>query len=304
MNKTGILNLLKKREFILISALLLGIVFGDAARFTKQLTLPALALAMTVSVSRVSSSAFLPLQKTMRSTLLAVFFNYLVLSPVILLMGWWLMPESALWIGFVTVSAAPPGVGIIPFTYLLEGDINLSVIGTIGAYLAALIIAPLMTLLLLGEALLQPTKLVVIILELILVPLILSRVLLVKGIARYSEKWGGTVINWSFFLVIFTVVGLNREVFLGQPTVLVLSAVVASISTFGLGYLIELALKALAVDRPTRMSLILMGTVKNSGLAAAVALALFGERASVPGALVASVTVLFLICLGARPKRN
>lgn len=255
---------------------------------------------MTVSVAQISSRALLPLKKLLRPMLLAVFFNYLLLSTVILILSWWLMRNRELWLGFVTIAIAPPGVAVIPFTHILAGNITLSLIGTVGAYLAALVIAPLMALLLVGERFLQPLELLIILLQLIIVPLVLSRVMLLKGIARYIEKWRGSVVNWGFFVVIFTVVGLNREVFLGQPVVLGLTSIVAIISTFGLGYLLELTLKELGIDRATRVSFVLMGTVKNCGLAAATALALFSERASVPGAVLAAFTVLYFIWLGLR----
>lgn len=298
-----VFGLLRNRNFILILAFVLGIALGEVASWTEQLTLPTLALVMTVVTTQVSSKAFLPLRRLVRPMLLAVALNYLVLSTVMLTLAWWLMPNRELWTGFVLVAAVPPGVAVIPFTYILEGDTAFSLAGAVGAYLAALVIAPAMVLLLVGESPLQPVRLFLVLVELVVIPLVLSRLLLLTGLARHIEKWRGTIVNWGFFLVVFTVVGLNREVFLGHPEVVALSSAVAMVSIFGLRYLLELVLKWLGVNRAAQVSFTLMGTVKNSGVAAVLALTLFSKEASVPAAVVSAFNVLYLVWLGLRAER-
>lgn len=161
-----------------------------------------------------------------------------------------------------------------------------------------------MLFLLIGESLLQPLELLTILVELIVIPVVLSRLLLLTSLAQRIEKWRGTMVNWGFFLVIFIVVGLNREMFLEQPEMVGLASAVAMVSIFVLGYLINIALKKLGVERAIRVSLTLMGTVKNSGVAAATALTLFGREASVPGAIVSVFNVLYLIYLGLRAEQR
>ena len=299
-----LLRLLRNRNLILVMALILGMVFGQAADWTEGLTLPVMALIMTVSTAQVSTRAFLPLRKMMRPMFMAVIFTYLVLGTVMLALAGWLMPNRELWIGFVVVAAAPPGVAIIPFTRILEGDTAFSLVGTVGGYLAAMVILPLMLLIFIGESFLQPLELLIIMGELIVIPLVLSRLLRLIGLTNHVEKWRGTIVNWGFFLVVFTVVGLNREVFLEQPQVIGLASAVAAVSIFVLGSLMELALKRLQVERTIGISLTLMGTVKNSGAAAAIALTLFGEEASIPAAVVSAFNVLYLIYLGLRAERK
>ncbi len=296
----SVIRLLRNRNFILILAFVLGMTLGKVASWTEPLTLPALALVMTVSVTQISSKEFLPLRGLVRPVLLAVAFNYLILSTVILLLAWWLMPDQELWTGFVILAAVPPAVAIIPFTYILAGDTVFSLIGVVGGYLAALIVTPLMAHLLIGESFAQPLKLLTILGELIVLPLLLSRFLIWLRLTRYVDRWRGTIVNWGFFIVIFTVVGLNREVFLGEPVVLGLTAAVSVAVTFLLGYLIEFTLKKLGVNEATRISLMLMGTMKNSGLAAVITIALFSGRASVPMAVITPFSILYLVSLSLR----
>lgn len=78
--KMIVFRLLRNRNFMLILAFVLGIALGKAANWTEQLTLPALALVMTVSTLQIPSRAFLPLRGLVRPMLLAVVFNYLILN--------------------------------------------------------------------------------------------------------------------------------------------------------------------------------------------------------------------------------
>jgi BASS family bile acid:Na+ symporter len=300
-----LLRLLRNRNFILTLSFLLGLLLGSkVAHFTKPLTLPALALVMTVSATQISSRAVLPLRGLVRPILLAVLFNYLIHSTVILVLAKWLMPSPELWTGSVILAAAPPGVAVIPFTYLLGGDPTFSLIGTFGTYVVALALMPVMARVILGGSVLSPLRLLPILVELVILPLLLSRLLLWLNLARHLEKRRGTIVNWGFFLVTFTVVGLNREVFLGQPEVLIRTSIVGILSIFGLGYLLEFALKRLGVSRTARVGFTLMGTVKNSGFAAATALALFSEKASVPGTVISVFIVLYLIWIGMHAEQG
>jgi len=45
-------------------------------------------------------------------------------------------------------------------------------------------------------------------------PLLVSRVLLWTSMAARLEPIKGTITNWSFFVVTYTIVGLNQELFL------------------------------------------------------------------------------------------
>jgi len=150
----------------------------------------------------------------------------------------------------------------------------------------------------LGVDFLDPVRLAIILGQLIVIPLILSRILLFTGISRHIERWRGTVVNWSFFLVVFTIIGLNQSVFFGQFDVLIRIAVICFAVTFLLGHAIEFIARGLKVDKKTTISLVLMGTKKNFGLASAIALALFSDRASIPGAVCTVFAVLHIVWLG------
>jgi len=284
-------RLLRNRNFILFAAVILGLLWEEGAQWTKSLTLPVLALVMTLSTMGISVSAFRSPRTLLGPALGGLALNYLLLGGFILGLTVLLISDEALRSGFTIIAAVPPAVAVIPFTGFLSGNSTFSLIGSIGGYLGALIITPLIVLGLLGSGSVEPLTLFTIMIELIIVPLILSRILVWTGMAIRIEPLRGTIINWSFFVVAFTIVGLNRAVFLETPLSLIPVALIALASTFFLGWIIEKVGALFRVDPKTLISLILLGTLKNYGLAGGLALALFSKRTAVP----ATVSVVFMI---------
>jgi len=284
-------RLVRDRNFILFSSLALGLIWGGGTRWTESLTLPALALVMTLSTMGISVSVFRSPRDLLVPALGGLTMNFALLGGFILGLSTLLIRDEALWSGFVIIAAVPPAVAIIPFTGFLNGNSTFSLIGSIGGYLGALIITPLIVLGLLGTGSVEPIKLFIIMVELIMVPLVLSRILVLTGIATKIEPLRGTITNWSFFVVSYTIVGLNRAVFLGHPLSLIPVGLVALGSTFLLGLVIEKVGGLFRIDKETLTSLILLGTLKNYGVAGGLALALFSKQTAVP----ATVSVIFMI---------
>jgi len=290
-------NLARDRNSILLSALAIGLLWGKGARWTEPITLPALAIVMTLSTMGVPESIFRSLRGLLRPTMIGIVMNYFILGIVLLLLNAVLIYDEALRLGFILIAAVPPAVAVIPFTYFLKGDETFSLIGTAGAYLAALIIMPLGAFLFLGPGIIDPMKLVVIMLELILLPLIASRLLLRIGMASRLDSIKGPITNWSFFLLTYTIVGLNRDLILNQPLSLSPVIFIALLSTFLLGWGIEKVGRLLHVPQKVLTSLVLLGTLKNYGLAGGLALALFSKKTSVPATVSTVFMVVYIIWL-------
>ena len=290
--------LLRERNFLLLSAVVLGAVVGPAARYTSWLTVPGLALAMTVSLTGIGTADLKPLGRVLRAVGLGLLLSYVVNGGVVLLLGRLLITDPMLWIGLVLLAATPSGIAVLPFAYALGGDVSAALIGTLGVYLSAIAVMPLLTVLLLGSAVIEPLRLVRSVVELVVIPLILSRVINATPLKEPAARWRGTVVNWSFALVILTVIGLNRAAVLRQPQLVLLLALVGLASTFGLGWVLEKVLRWRKVGRPQMVTSILLGTIKNTNMTAATTLMLLGERASLAPAIVSVMTVLYLVYLG------
>jgi BASS family bile acid:Na+ symporter len=288
------------RNFILPLAFVLGFTCPQLAQWTKSLTIPALALVMTISIAQIPTRQILKWQSLVQPLAIGILFNYLFLGSLLLILNKWFIFQDPIRIGLILVALAPPGVAVIPFTSLLAGNSILSLFATFGAYLSSIFIMPGLILLLTGTEVFPMSKLILTLSELIILPIIFSRFLLFKDFYKSIIPWKGTIINWGFFVVVFTVIGLNQKTFLEQPNILIKVSLIAFTTTF-LGFiLLNIILKKMGINQKDRTSMILLGTFKNSGFAAAIALTLFDETTSIPGAIISAIYALYMIWLGGK----
>jgi BASS family bile acid:Na+ symporter len=301
-----LVSLLKDRNFILSLALTLGFLMSQGVQWTEKLVLPALAFVMMLSMSSIKESLFRSPSTLLAPLLASITINYIVLGGLILLLSGLLIPEGPLKTGFVILAAVPPAVGVIPFTGFLDGDVEFSLIGTLGCYLGAFITTPLILFTFLGLSAGFQVKLFTTMFQLIIIPLFLSRIMVYTDVGSRIAPVKGTLMNWSFFLVVYTVVGLNRQDILSQPSTLIPAAVITVLTTFLLGNLIERAGQTLRLDPRKVVSLILLGTSKNAGFAAGLALTLFSRQTAIPSTLqtIAGLSYVILMDLNKRRQKG
>ena len=290
------------RNFILPLAFILGFTFPQLAQRTKSLTIPALVLVMTISIAQIPTREIIKWKSLARPLAIGILFNYLFLTSLLLMFTYWCNFSEPIRIGMILVAAAPPGIAVLPFTSLLAGNSILSLFATFGTYLSSIFIMPGLIWLLTGTETFPMSKLVITLVELIVLPTILSRFLLFKGFYQKIIPWKGIIVNWGFFVVFFVVIGLNQKNILEQPEILIKIFLIAFVSTF-LGFiLLNIILKKKGINQKELISMTLLGTFKNSGFAAAIALTLFDKTTSMPGAIISAVYALYMIWLGG--KRN
>jgi BASS family bile acid:Na+ symporter len=128
---------------------------------------------------------------------------------------------------------------------------------------------------------------------LIVIPLVFSKFLLWKRLNEKIEPLKGILTDWSFFFVLYTLVGLNRETIIGQPLFLMPSVMIAFASTFLLGFTIGVVATIVHCDKDTLTSLLLLGTLKNYGLAGGLAVLLFSREAALPAIVVMTFMILY-----------
>jgi len=295
--KLGFERLFRHTGFILTLAVILGLSFNQGAPWIKQTVTPILGVVMTLSLLSISTGIFKEFWNLLMPMALAIFLSFVVLGGTFIGLSTLIIHDRELWTGFVLIASVPPAVAVIPYTHHLGGNTSLSLIGSVAAYLSALLFTPLLSISLLGTNFVKPIKLLIILAELIIAPLIVSRILRLSSLLPALEKHRGIAVNWGFFLVVYTIIGLNRDAFLGQPLTLLRVSAIAFTTTFILAYLINYVAKLLGVSKPDRLSLILLGTRKNYGLAAAVSLTFFGSRAAIPTAVAMAFAIAQFIFL-------
>lgn len=283
---------------------MLGLALGQGANFIKPMLLPLVAVAMTLSTIGITNHELALIIRNPRTLLVSLLLNYVVLSGVMLLMARWVSNDGELWAGFVTIAAMPPATSIVPFTYMLGGDIVFSLIGVAGLYLVAIALAPAIMTLFLGVDVVNPAKLLLTLVYLIIIPVAVSRLLLFKGLREAITKWQDTAVTWCFFTAAYIIIGSNQQFFFEQSDVLLRVLVIAVTVTFVLGQLIYFTARKLGTDWSRSITFSVMGTRKNTSLASAIAIAFLGQRASFPAAIYTIVQIIYLVWKGFYLKKR
>lgn len=297
-------GILLNRNSILVFAVVIGLIAGDSAAIFKDYTFLALAVTMAFSMTGISLSYLKnPLNFT-KPMLMGALLNYVFFTIVLLPLAWWMMPNKNLFYGFVVIAAAPPGVAIIPFSYILKGKVEYAIIGVTGAFLASIIIAPLLVNIFASSQDVKPFDLFKMMVQLVLIPMLVSRFLLYKPLFKYIEPIRGKVVDWGFAVLIFVAVGVNRHVFFTDPILLLKVSFVLFITTFGLGLGFNALAKLFNVDSSLRTTQSMLIAIKSSGFSVFTALTLFGKEAAIPSAVMAVMVLLYLIFLSLRLNKS
>ncbi len=297
----NMLRLLRNRNFVFLLAMALGLLFPQAARFGKPVILWALAFVMMLATLKVPNDFFRSFRAAVKSSLAGILMSYLVLGGVILILSALFIDNELFRIGFVLIAAVPPAVAVIPFSGLLGGNVSHALAGSVAAYLGALVIMPVVFISFLGRNLADPTELVWIISLLIFFPVILSRIIIRLNLDRWLASRGGLT-DWSFFIVLYTIIAANNDLLTSKPMIIAPSALLAFAATFVLGFIIEKTSGFLKVDRKERVHLMLFGTMKNLGMAGGIALSLFEKETALPAAVYNIFMILYFIWLDLRGK--
>ncbi|MEI8174263.1 MAG: hypothetical protein WCH07_12390 [Deltaproteobacteria bacterium] len=296
-------SIMRNRNVIILLAITSGMLFHHGAQWTRHLVLPLLALIMTLSTMGIDSHIFRTPRSLFVPAFLGIVMNYAVLGNLIILMGAFLIHDEAIWIGFVTLAAVPSAVAVIPFTRLLNGNKTYATFGTIGSYTGALIITPLIAIGLLDTHLIDTTKLLIVTIVLIALPIAVSRLLIRKRLSDYIEPVKGMITDWGFFLIIYTIIGLNWKNIMTHPFSLVPVAIIAFMSTFLLGFLIQWVGTLFHVEKANLTVLFLLGTLKNYGLAGGIALYLFNQEAALPAVVLTIFMTIYVTWLNFKKQQ-
>jgi len=163
-------NILGNRNLIFLFALALGFLWDTGAQYTQRLIVPGLAVVMTLSSMGISGDTFRSAKAFVVSSLIGIIGNFFLHGLILFGLSMLLIKDQTYWNGFILIAAVPPAIAVIPFSLFLRGNMELALFGTIGAYLGALVITPLIALAFLGTGFISPVKLLLVLGELIIGP--------------------------------------------------------------------------------------------------------------------------------------
>ena len=287
------MTLLTSSAFMMMAAMVVALITnfggffpGDVLKpdVRSNLTILTLVVMLTLSMSRIPAKNLNPM-KYGKSILRAVFLGMIVAS-IIPLVGYFLLKDTEYAnqaAGLVFIAATPFAGSVLPLSIILRGDAEHAARGTIVVYILSLIWIPFIVWLALGDSV-DMQFLVITVLELIGVPLILSR-LLTK--VEIKKEVLAVFLNCCIFFMVWLSVGATN--FTGNAWWLFLVfIIIAALRSFGLGTAVEAIEKRAGIQWGQRVTDILMISYKNKGVAIALCVAVY------PAGMVAIATSILI----------
>jgi len=289
--------LFSRSHILFLLAILIGILLPQAAEIASVLTLPALTVILTITLLRFPRGFFRRHRPPLSGAIWGNVMNYLILGNLIIMASIFLIREEGFWVGMVLIAAAPPATTIIQLGNILRIDKQSMFSGMAGAYLGSALIVPLIGLGFLKFIPLNHFGLILLIAELTLLPLFLSRLAVDKDWDKLIENYKDHITDWCFFIIFYALVAGTRYLVIHRPLDVVYMFVIAAISTFLLGFIINLVGNYYGVAKEKISSLVFLGTMKNYGMAGAIALNVFNKQAVLPALVFSVVMFIYIIWL-------
>ena len=281
---------------------LTGALLPQGAEIGAALTLPALTVILTITLLRMPRGFFRHPGPLVSPAIWGNIMNYLILGNFIIWSSIFLIRDENLWIGMVLIAAVPPAVSIMPLSKLLQAESKASFAGLAGAYVGAILITPLIGIGFLKYIPLNYSGIILLVLVLIVLPLVLSRIAVDKDWDKIIEPYEEIINDWCCFIIFYALAASSRYLIFRRPLDVLFIAIIAAASTFLLGYVMEKICTFYRVPKERFTSLLLLGTLKNYGLAGGMALTVFNKQAALPALVFIFFMFIYELWLKSKMK--
>lgn len=287
-------SIFSSSNLIFILALVCGIIWPKGFPIGNALIFPALIIIITISLLRFPRGFFRKPGPLLYASVQGNVMNYLVLGNFIVLSSVFLIQKQELWIGMILIAAVPPPVAIISLGHLMHTDENSVFTNLAGAYLGALLFVPLMGLAFLKYIIPNYWNIMLIVLGLILLPLILSRLAVEKSWDKALEPYEDICMHYCSFIVFYTITAGSRSILMKWTTDLYIIAAIAFICAFLFPFVIRQIGLYFHSSENKINSFLLMGTMKDYGIAGGIALILFSQEVALPSLIFAIFSFIYI----------
>lgn len=286
-------GLLKSSAFMMMAAMIVALITNFAGAFPgdvltadvrSNLTIGTLMVMLTLSMSRIPAANLNPM-KYSKSMARAILLG-MIIASIIPLVGYFILKDTEYGnqaAGLVFIAATPFAGSVLPLSIILRGDPDHAARGTIIVYILSLAWIPLIVWLALGDSV-DMQFLILTVIELIAIPLVVSRFLTKVNI---NKDFLAIFLNCCIFFMVWLSVGAtNLKGF--AVWLFVAFIIIALLRSFGLGFAVELIEKKAGIPWSQRVTDILMASYKNKGIAIALCVALY------PAGMVAIATSILI----------
>lgn len=278
-------------SMIFMLSLLCGFFLPQGAFLGKWLILPALAVTVTLNLLKFPRGFFRKPATLFYSSLHGNLMNYVICGSLVILSGAFLIEKQELWMGLVLVAAMPASLQSTHFIASPFVDKNFLLTGISGTYFGALLFIPLTGFCFLKYAQMSVWNISLLVLLLICLPIVASRMAIENNWIQAVKKYEDIGLHLCLFIIYYTLAASGVSYLAHFSIDIVFTLTIAFSATIILGFLIRKIDSYFLHEHDDKVNpLILLGTMKNSGLAGGIALTVFNPEVAVPALIFSFFT--------------
>lgn len=267
------------RPYVVIG-MVLALTLGFDSQHTSTILTVALIALMTLSLDGVTlrPSDF---KRYRREMLWGIFSTFVVNMSLALIAGLFFLDDTGLWYGWVMLAIAPSAMATLSSAIYMNGDTRMALLGLTAVYMASLFLTPILSFILIGDAV-NPLDIMKYIILFITVPFILS-----IPLKRLRLKKGHKIIgiNSMMFVMVFVGMGSRQDYFFDEFATSMWILVACILRICVLSIIMVFVMRRMGVRRENAVVYNTMMYWKNSTMVASLCMALLGAtypEASLP----------------------
>jgi BASS family bile acid:Na+ symporter len=274
---------------VFLLSLACGYFLPQGLPIGKGLILPALAVTITMNLLLFPRGFFRNPGALFYSSLHGNLMSYVISGSLIILSSAFLIEKQELWIGMVLVAAMPASLQSVSFAAFSSIDKDSLLTGISGTYFGALLFIPLTGICFLKYVQMNAWSISLLVLLLIFLPIALSRLVIQNNWSQAVRKHENIILNLCLFIIYYAIAANGKESLTDFSSDIAFALMIAFTATIILGFLIRKIDSCFFHEHDDKVNaLIILGTMKNCGLAGGIAMAVFNPQVALP-ALIFSV---------------
>lgn len=265
----------------IVAALALAFILDPLDVPVASITVVALMILTIFSVDGITFSRE-DTKRNLRGAFIALLMCFVLNTGITLLCGLYFLGDgTGLWYGWAMIAAMPCAVSTLSVPLIMKEDLSTSLAIVTVSYVSALVITPVLSILLIGDAV-DPIEILKYIVAFIIIPVLVSFPLKRLHLTRRMKV---PVVNMTLFIIILLSINTNKGFITDSTETVLIILGIAVVRLIALYFTSDWIIRKMGLDNGTRYTYLVASLWKNTGLAVSMCIAILTNtpEAAIPG---------------------
>ena len=255
------------------TAIVLSFVIPESDLPFSTIIIVILMVQMTLSMDGLRLS-LQDLGTNRKGALTAIVLSYFVNTGITLLLGSFFIPDHKdIWYGWVMLASMPCAIAVVTASILMKERMESAVLAVTATYVSGLVLTPLLSYMLIGDAV-NPLEILKYIVLFIVIPVILSRF---TPYLHMERSFKVPAINLMMAAMVFCSVNSNRGTMIDDPIFILIILGLVVLRVVLLNIIMWLLIRRSSFAEGSEGTYLVLGVWKNTGLSISMTMVLLAS---------------------------